>query len=61
MNLRNATTNKPDRKGVFIRVRVTPERRRQIRVLLASREQTMQSFFERGLELALAQVQKEKN
>ena len=41
--------------------RVTPERKRQLSILLAERGQKIQSFMERNLEAALAQAEREQN
>lgn len=42
-------------------LRLTPERKRQVRMHLAASGETAQSLLERGLELALAQMRSEKN
>lgn len=57
--LSKTTTPKGRRRSDFVRVRLAPERKRQLRVLLAERDQTMQDFFLHALEMALAQAQKE--
>jgi hypothetical protein len=58
---KHSTTRKDASKTEQILFRVTPERKRQLRMILAERGQSIQTFVERSLEAALAQAQKEKN
>lgn len=57
--LNKTNTQKARRQSDFVRVRLAPERKRQLRMLLATRDQTFQDFFLHALEMAIAQAQKE--
>jgi len=58
---KDSITRKHALKTEQILFRVTPECKRELRMLLDERGQKMQIFMERSLEAALAQAQKEKN
>lgn len=49
------------RKTARILLRLTPERRREIRVLCARLDLSLQAFLERGFELALAEARNGKD
>ena len=54
---KHSITKKDEPKTEQILFRVTPERKRQLSILLAERGQKIQSFMERSLEAALARAQ----
>jgi hypothetical protein len=55
------STEKGAGKTAAIPFRLTPERRRQIRIFSAARGQSVQAMLEQGLNLVLTQAKTEKN
>lgn len=61
MRQQKNSTKRPERSLKSAIVRLTPERHRQIKMDAANRGITIQQILEQGLELVLAQADRNKN